>query len=138
MSHENSRVKGPPNEHVLFIGIRPEAFTAEDLAPLNMTAEQLDAKIERGWAAVRAEGVVGELCGIGKDPDEAEAEIRERFAERSFGVALIGGGIRLFPENTALFERIVNVLIDLQPGIRLSFNTSPENSLEAIRRWLDR
>lgn len=63
---------------------------------------------------------------------------RKRFAEGTFGVALIGGGVRLLPENTVLFERIVNVLIDLQPGIRLSFNTSPQNALDAIRRWTDR
>ena len=82
--------------------------------------------------------IVGEWCGIGTDPDETEAELRRRFAERSFGVVLVGGGIRLLPQNTVLFERIVNVLIDLQPDVRLSFNTGPENSLEALRRWLDR
>jgi hypothetical protein len=53
-------------------------------------------------------------------------------------VAVIGGGVRLLPQHTILFERIVNVLIDLQPDIRLSFNTSPQNTLEAVRRWLDR
>lgn len=138
MSHQNSLVKAPVNDHVLFIGFLPEALTSEELAPLNMTVEQLAAQFDRSWAAIQAEGVVGEMCGISKDPDEAEAEIRKRFAERPFGVALVGGGVRLLPENTVLFERIVNVLIDLQPDIRLSFNANPENTLEAIRRWLDR
>ena len=138
MSHKNSQVKRPLNEHVLFIGFLPEALTAEELAPLNMTVEQLAAQMERGWAAIQAEGVVGEMCGISKDPDTTEAELRKRFTERPFGLALVGGGVRLLPEHTVLFERIVNVLIDLQPEIRLSFNTSPENTLEAIRRWLDR
>jgi hypothetical protein len=131
-------VKPQVNDNVLFIGFLPEALTAEELAPLNMTVEEVAAQIDRSWAAIQAEGVVGEMCGISKDPDEAEAELRKRFAEHSFGVALIGGGVRLLPENTVLFERIVNVLIDLQPDIRLSFNTSPANALEAIRRWLDR
>lgn len=137
MSHKNSSVKPPPNERVLFIGIRPEAFAPDEL-PGAMTVEELAAQIERGWAAVQAEGIVGEWCGIGKDADEAEAELRRRFAERSFGLALVGAGIRILPEHTVLFERIVNVLVDLQPDIRLSFNTSPQNSLEALRRWLDR
>jgi hypothetical protein len=138
MSHQNSQVKAPINDQVLFIGFLPEALTTEELAPLKLAVEEVAAQMERGWAAIQAEGVVGEMCGISKDPDEAEAELRKRFAEHSFGTALIGGGVRLLPQNTVLFERIVNVLIDLQPNIRLSFNTSPENTLEAIRRWLDR
>jgi hypothetical protein len=138
MSHQNSQVKAPINDQVLFIGFLPEALTTEELAPLKLTVEEVAAQMERGWAAIQAQGVEGEMCGISKDPDEAEAELRKRFTGRSFGSALIGGGVRLLPQNTVLFERIVNVLIDLQPNIRLSFNTSPENALEAIRRWLDR
>jgi hypothetical protein len=60
------------------------------------------------------------------------------FDGRSFGVALIGGGIRNVPEYTVLFERIVNVLIDLQPDIRLSFSSHPTNVPVALQRWLDR
>jgi hypothetical protein len=94
--------------------------------------------MESSWAAIQAEGVVGDMVGITKDPDEAEREVRRWFAEHSYGVAMIGGGVRLLPENTVLFERIVNVLIDLEPRIRLSFNIGPQNSLASVRRWLDR
>ncbi|MFE9445313.1 hypothetical protein ACFYO2_41625 [Streptomyces sp. NPDC006602] len=138
MSHKNSQVKPPPNERVLAIGIRADAFTLDDLPPQFSTVEELAAQIERGWADLQAAGIDGEMCEIGMDVDEAEAELRRKFDGRSFGVALIGGGIRNVPENTVLFERIVNVLIDLQPGIRLSFNTHPNNALEALQRWLDR
>ncbi|MFE9445330.1 hypothetical protein ACFYO2_41715 [Streptomyces sp. NPDC006602] len=138
MSHKSSQVKALLNDDVLAIGISPEAFTAEELAPFNLTVEKLAAQVERGWAAIQAAGVVGELCSVSKDPDEAEAEIRKRFAQRSFGLATVGSGVRLLPENTVLFERIVNVLVDLQPDIRLGFATGPKNMLEAIRRWLDR
>jgi hypothetical protein len=130
-------VKPPVNADALFIGIRAEAFGPDDLPP-GMTSEDLAGRIERGQAAIAAAGIEAGHCLIGFDPDEAEAAIREHFASRSYGLALIGGGIRLLPEHTVLFERICNVLIDLQPGIRLSFNTDPENSINALRRWLDR
>jgi len=136
MSHKSSQVKGPVDGSVIFIGIRPDAFGPGALPP-GITAADLAVQIERGWAAIEAEGVEGELCLIGTGPDEAEAELRERFASRTFGVALVGGGIRMLPENTVLFERIVTVLTDLAPGIRFAFNTGPENSLEALRRWLE-
>lgn len=138
MSHQNSEVAPPPNDHVLFLGFLPEVMTAEELAPLNMTVAQLAAQMERGWAAIQAQGVAGKMVGISKDPDEVEAELRNQVAERRYGIALIGGGVRLLPENTVLFERIVNVLIDIDPKIRLSFNTGPENTLEAVGRWLNR
>jgi hypothetical protein len=137
MSHKSSQVRPPVNEYTLLIGIRAEAFGPGELPP-GLTVGALAVQIERGWAAIEAEGVDGALCLIGTDPDEAEAELRRRFAERPAGIAVIGGGVRMFPQHTVLFERIVNVLIDLQPGIRLGFNTGPENSLEAIRRWTDR
>ncbi|WP_205326442.1 hypothetical protein [Glycomyces sp. YM15] len=137
MSHKHSQVHPPSNERALFIGIRPEAFGPEDLPP-GMTVEDLAGRVERGQAAIAAAGIEAAHCLIGFDPDGAEAAIREHFASSAYGLAMIGGGIRLLPEHTVLFERIVNVLIDLQPRIRLSFNTDPENSIDALRRWLDR
>lgn len=137
MSHKHSQVLPPTNEHALFIGIRAEAFGPGDLPP-GLTVEDLAGRIERGQAAIADAGIAAAHCLIGFDPDEAETAIREHFASTAFGIAMIGGGIRLLPEHTVLFERIVNVLIDLQPGIRLSFNTDPENSIDALRRWLDR
>lgn len=137
MSHKHSQVKPPVNEYALFIGIRPDAFGPDDLPP-GMTPEDLRERVERGQAEIAAAGVEAGHCLIGFDPDEAEAAIREHYATRAYGLAMIGGGIRLLPEHTVLFERIVNVLVDLQPGIRMSFNTGPENSMDALRRWLDR
>ncbi|RRS00562.1 hypothetical protein [Glycomyces terrestris] len=137
MSHQRSLVPPPSDERAVFVGILPEAFGPGELPP-GLTAEDLAGQIERGIAAMREAGVDVEFAGIGTDPDEAEAELRKRLAARPAGLALVGGGIRLLPDNTVLFERIVNVLVDARPGIRLSFNTNPENSLEALRRWLDR
>lgn len=47
MSHENSQVQAPVNDRVLFIGFLPEAMSAEELAPLNMTVEELTVQMER-------------------------------------------------------------------------------------------
>lgn len=67
-------------------------------------------------------------------PDAAEAEIRDALAGRSFDLVMVGGAVRAVPENTLLFERVVNVLVEAAPGIRFCFNTAPENSLDALRR----
>ncbi|MET8995919.1 hypothetical protein [Amycolatopsis sp. NPDC004169] len=39
------------------------------------------------------------------------------------------------PEHTLLFERVVNLLTRLVPGIVFCFNTSPETTIDALRRW---
>jgi hypothetical protein len=49
---------------------------------------------------------------------------------------MIGGGIRMIPEHTELFERIVNVVLEVSPGIRLCFNTAPDKTVDALRRWI--
>lgn len=50
---------------------------------------------------------------------------------------MIGGGVRMLPEHTLLFERLVNVLLEASPGIRLCFNSSPETTIDALRRWIE-
>ncbi|RVX41933.1 hypothetical protein EDD27_4540 [Nonomuraea polychroma] len=48
---------------------------------------------------------------------------------------MIGAGVRVAPEHTLLFERLINVLVSAAPGIRFCFSTSPETTIDAIRRW---
>jgi hypothetical protein len=62
--------------------------------------------------------------------------VRDALDGASFGLAMIGGGIRMIPEHTELFERIVNVVLEVSPGIRLCFNTAPDKTVDALRRWI--
>ncbi|MFI2474260.1 hypothetical protein [Nocardia xishanensis] len=58
------------------------------------------------------------------DPDAAEDLVVSRLGEATYGLAMIGGGIEMLPEQTLLFEPIANVLTEAAPGIRLCFGTS--------------
>jgi hypothetical protein len=127
-------IPNPVNQRVITIGLDPAALDFSRIPGL--TPEILDQRIETGARAVRAAGLDAVSCIVGASPDEAEATLRRALAGDSFGVAMIGGGIRAQPEHTLLFERIVNVLCDAAPGIRLCFNTSPETTIDAIRRWI--
>ncbi|WP_043636460.1 hypothetical protein [Nonomuraea candida] len=117
---------------ILTIGLHPGAIDFSDHPGLD---EALAARIEQGEAALRAAGLDTVTCLVGTDPALAEQAVRERLsAEGPFGVAMIGAGLRLLPEHTVLFERLVNVLVAAAPGIRFCFNTSPETTIDAIRR----
>lgn len=75
-------------------------------------------------------------CQVPADPAAAESVLRECAAGGAFRVAMIGAGVRMAPEHTLLFERLINVAADLALGIRFCFNTSPESTIDALRRWV--
>ncbi|MEU4701186.1 hypothetical protein [Nonomuraea dietziae] len=119
---------------ILTIGLHPSAIDYTSFPDLDEAT--LTARIEQGDAALRAAGFDAVRCLVGTDPDEAEQSVRERLPEGPFDVVMIGGGVRMAPEHTLLFERLINVLVATTPGVRFCFNTSPETTIDAIRRWV--
>ena len=75
-------------------------------------------------------------CQLPSEPDEAEVKVLDCVVSRAFEVAMIGAGVRMVPEHSLLFERVVNVLCELSPGITLCFNTTPEDTADAVRRGI--
>jgi hypothetical protein len=127
----------PPGTKVLSVGLHPRSLDYSDV-PDGLDEATLTARIEAANAALREAEPDIVPCLVDADPDSAEAAVRAHLADGPFGLAMIGGAVRMLPQYTLLFERLVNVLTDAAPGIRLCFNTAPENTLEAIRRWLPR
>ncbi|ULR55729.1 hypothetical protein [Streptomyces deccanensis] len=120
---------------VLSIGLHPSALDYSRM-PDGVDEAVFTARIEAANAALREAGFDVVPCLIDVSPDRAEATVLEQLQEHAFGLAMIGGGVRMLPENTLLFERLVNLLIEAAPGIRLCFNTTPEDTVEALRRWI--
>jgi hypothetical protein len=120
---------------VLSIGLHPRALDYSIL-PDGVDEASLTERIQRGNAALRDEGFDVVLCQVGTSPDTAEELIRDTLDGGPFGLAMIGGGVRMIPEHTELFERLVNVLHEVSPGIRMCFNTAPDNTVDALRRWI--
>ncbi|MFD6356178.1 hypothetical protein [Nocardia tengchongensis] len=119
---------------VLSIGLHPSEVDYSNYPQLDEAT--LTARIDAGEAALRAAGFDLVACRLPSDPDAAEEALRTRLEGRTFRVAMIGAGVRMAAEHTLLFERLVNLLIEQAPGIRLCFNTSPETTIDALRRWV--
>jgi hypothetical protein len=119
---------------VLALGMHPSAIDFSRHP--GITEEVLTARIEAGEAALREAGFDIVPCRLtSDDPDDAEESIRSAVAARPVQVVVIGAGLRMAEEYTLLFEKVVNLLVDLVPGIRFCFNTSPETTIDALRRW---
>ena len=53
-----------------------------------------------------------------------------------YDVILIGAGVRTVPAYFALFEQLVNIVHEHAPRARICFNTRPDDSQEAVLRWI--
>ncbi|MFD6399571.1 hypothetical protein [Nocardia sp. NPDC060249] len=124
----------PKTSTVLSIGLHPGAVDYARYPQIDEAT--LTARIAAGETALREAGFDIVSCQVPADPDAAEAVLRACAAGGEFRVAMIGAGVRMAPEHTLLFERLINVAADLAPGIRFCFNTSPETTIEALRRWV--
>ncbi|MDQ0636421.1 hypothetical protein QFZ40_004392 [Arthrobacter pascens] len=120
-------------DSVLSLGLHPSAVDLTQHPEL--TQEMLEARIEAGEAAIRQAGFDIVPCLVTADLDQAEKRVRECLAVRPVQVVMIGAGLRMAAEHTLLFERILNLLNELVPGVVFCFNTSPETTLDALRRW---
>ncbi|MFD7841631.1 hypothetical protein ACFV4K_01645 [Nocardia sp. NPDC059764] len=127
--------QNPNGSTVLSIGLHPSAVDYSNYPQL--TEEILTARIAAGEAALREAGFDLVACHLPADPEAAEAALRDRISGRSFRAAMIGAGVRMAAEHTLLFERLVNTLSEEVPGIRFCFNTSPETTIDALRRWVE-
>ncbi|MGW1681190.1 hypothetical protein [Saccharopolyspora sp. NPDC002376] len=125
---DSSAAKG-----ILSIGLDPGDLDYTRYPDLDEAA--LRSRIESANADLRESGFDVVPCLVPADPDEAAVKVRERVAAGAFRVAMIGGAVRMAPEHTLLFERLVNVLNETCPGIVFCFNTSPETTIDALRRW---
>jgi hypothetical protein len=119
---------------ILSLGLHPSAIDYSRHPGLD--EETLTARIATGEAALHEAGFDIVPCQIPADPDEAEKQLRECVAANPVRVVMIGAGLRLAPEHTLLFERLVNLLNQLVPGIVFCFNTTPETTIDALRRWV--
>ncbi|CAM4055071.1 hypothetical protein NONI108955_06420 [Nocardia ninae] len=116
----------------LTIGLHPHAMDYSGLPDLDET--QLTARIGAANNALRDAEFDITPCLVSASPDEAETEIRKLLADQRFDLVMIGGAVRALPGHTLLFERVINVVVEAAPGIRFCFNTSPETTLDALRR----
>ncbi|MFI6624650.1 hypothetical protein [Streptomyces sp. NPDC050528] len=136
MSRPTTTTALPSDTKVLSIGLHPSAPDYSRMLDGFDNEAILTARIEAGIAALRKAGFDAVPCLIDTSPDRAEAIVRELLQKHAFGLTGIGGGVRMVPENTLLFERLVSLLTEEAPGIRLCFNASPENTVEALSRWI--
>lgn len=124
-----------PTPVVLYVGIEwdqlPDSFAPE-------VKQRIKAGIAQAMDALRGLGVDARWCGVPTDPAAAVALVRAAVAATPVDCVLIGAGLRKTDQVLVLFEQLVNAIHTACPDAALCFNTVPEDSADAVSRWLAR
>lgn len=106
--------------------------------PPGMTAAKVTAGLDQAKASLEAQGFVVDMLQVVPALADAEAAIAAQLSGRTYGVVVIGAGIRNPPPSLDLFETVLNAVHRGAPGARIAFNTRPDDSDTAAVRWAHR
>jgi hypothetical protein len=69
--------------------------------------------------------------------ETAESVVTDILSREKFDCIMIGAGVRILPQHTVLFEKIMNVVHQKTPlSSRICFNNNPSDTVEAVLRWV--
>jgi hypothetical protein len=121
---------------ILFVGLEPETVDFSDPAlPPGFNAEKIHAGIAIAMGQMTERGWHADLCLIRPDIT-AGPSLEKQLAAKPYDCVVIGGGVRMPPRNLLLLEVLVNAVHKAAPNAAIAFNTRPEDTAEAVARWL--
>src|SRR5215813_3716209 len=121
---------------VLVIGLDPALidFSKPGYAP-GMDATKVLAGLKSSEDELTRLGYSVQMCLIDFG-ETAEAVVQSELNRRRFDCILIGAGVRANPSNLMLFEKLINAVHEHAPQSKFCFNTMPNDTAAAVKRWL--
>ena len=122
-----------PIKNVMSIGLHPDVVNYA-LFP-GLTHERLTHALKAQEEYLQKLGFDVTMCLVDLG-DTAEQTARTALAQKQYAAVLIGAGVRTPPPHLPLFEKLVNVIHECAPTAKICFNTTAEDTAEAILRWV--
>ena len=121
---------------VLVIGLDPTLidFSKPGYAP-GMDATKVLAGLKSSEDELTRLGYSVQMC-LTDFGDTAERVVQMQLQQKRFDCILIGAGVRTNPSNLILFEKLINVVHEHAPQAKLCFNSMPNDTAAAVKRWL--
>lgn len=67
--------------------------------------------------------------------ETADSVVSDILSREKFDCIMIGAGVRILPQHTVLFEKIINAIHQRAPASsKIYFNTGPSDTVEAVLR----
>lgn len=84
---------------------------------------------------LKAQGFDVESFSVNPEDPAVVDALRVKVKEGSFDAISVGGGLRMFSDNTLVFEKAMNMLFqEMKSGAKLCFPRSPDELFDAITR----
>jgi hypothetical protein len=123
---------------VLLVGLEPSLIDFSNPAYAaypGLDAAKVRSALEHDAAQLSELGYQAELC-LADFGATAETVLRDRLRLWAWDCVLVGAGVRTIAPNFLLFEKLINVIHAHAPQARLCFNTRPDDTAEAVQRWI--
>lgn len=118
---------------VLLIGLHPSVV---DYSPFpGLDAAKLSAGLEAEERGLQEMGYDAQWC-LTDLGETAESVVMERLRQNEYDCILIGAGVRTVAPHFLLFEKLINVVHAHAPRAKLCFNTRPNDTMQAVQRWV--
>jgi len=119
---------------VLILGIDPKLINVNLANTSGWDADKVKAVAQEANNKLTKLGYEVQNClvDLGKT---AESVVLDRLSRDNFDCVMIGAGVRILPQHTFLFEKIINAVHQKAPASsKICFNTNPGDSAEAVLR----
>ena len=121
---------------VLFLGIDPKLIDVNLATTTGWDANQVKAVAQEANNKLTELGYEVQNCLVDLG-ETAESVVSDMLSRENFECIMIGAGIRILPQHTVLFEKIINAVHQkAPPSSKICFNTNPGDSAEAVLRWV--
>jgi hypothetical protein len=120
---------------VLMIGIDPKLIDPNLSTATGWDANRVKAAAQDTNKRLMDLGykVQGCLVDLG---ETAESVVSDTLSREKFDCIMVGAGVRMLPQHTVMFEKIINTIHQKAPSSKICFNTNPADTVEAVLRWM--
>jgi hypothetical protein len=122
---------------VLLIGIDPKLIDFSKTTFTEWDANRVQAAAQDASKRLMDLGYEVQSCLVDLG-ETAESVVSDILSREKFDCVMVGAGIRILPQHTHLFEKIINTIHQKAPpsSSKICFNTNPSDTVEAVVRWM--
>ena len=120
---------------VLVLGIDPKLIDVDLATTTGWDAHRVKAAAQEANNKLTEVGYEVQNCLVDLG-ETAESVVSDTLSREKFDCIMIGAGVRMLPQHTVLFEKIINAIhLKAPPSSKICFNTDPSDTVEAVLRW---
>jgi hypothetical protein len=135
VAETDENMENMAKKKVLFLGIDPKLIDVNLATTTGWDANRVKAVAEEANNKLTELGYEVQNCLVDLG-ETAESVVSETLSREKFEFIMIGAGVRLLPQHTILFEKIINAIHqNAPPSSKICFNTNPSDTVEAVLRW---